>query len=205
MASSWILHTFLLSFVMIHASFNKKRIEVDIYFETQCPDSIRFIKKQLYPVFKELKNKNMVNFNLYPYGNVKVKKCGDFFNFKCQHGKTECYLNMIENCLKFIYRKTPNKVIPYVHCLAKKPVNSSAERCAKEQHLDWPRIKECGDGGFGKALFHEAGQKTEKSEKKFVPFIVIDNDASRNKAAVKSLKKEICKKIKGPKPEVCKH
>lgn len=186
---------------MIKASSSKK-VEVDVYYETRCPDSVRFIRNQLYPVFQKLKTKDIVNFNLYPYGKVSEKKVDGYYTFKCQHGKMECYLNIVENCMKFVYRKTPIKMIPYVNCLAKLPISSGAKHCAVLLHLDWFRIKECADGGFGKALLHDVGLMKKV---KTVPYIVIDGDESRSHAATSTLMKEICKKIEGKKPEECKY
>lgn len=46
---------------------------VDVYFESLCPDSEKFIKEQLFPTYEKFAGKNILNISLVPYGNAEVK------------------------------------------------------------------------------------------------------------------------------------
>ena len=49
-------------------------MDVAVYFESLCPDSIKFIIEQLYPTYQKLYGKHIFKIDLVPYGNVKVCK-----------------------------------------------------------------------------------------------------------------------------------
>ena len=49
-----------------------KPLAVDVYFESFCPDSVKFITEQLYPTYEKLLGKNIFTVDLIPYGNAKV-------------------------------------------------------------------------------------------------------------------------------------
>ena len=46
-------------------------VRVKLYYETMCPDSIDFIKKELWSTFKDLHPLGMMDISLYPYGNAR--------------------------------------------------------------------------------------------------------------------------------------
>ena len=57
----------LLSFVSLCSA----QLSLDIYYESLCPDSTRFISHQLGPMYEALGSDVNVNFN--PYGFAEVK------------------------------------------------------------------------------------------------------------------------------------
>ncbi|EEB20533.1 hypothetical protein Phum_PHUM620270, partial [Pediculus humanus corporis] len=46
-------------------------VNVTVFYESLCPDSIRFIKKQLHPTYSELKD--YMNVELVPFGKARVR------------------------------------------------------------------------------------------------------------------------------------
>ena len=58
-------------------------VDVDVYFESLCPDSEKFIKEQLFPTYEKFAGKDILNITLVPYGNAEVKFCW--------HYSTGCY------------------------------------------------------------------------------------------------------------------
>lgn len=47
------------------------RINIEVYYETRCPDSKKFINNQLSNIFESLQN--LTNLFLIPYGKAKVR------------------------------------------------------------------------------------------------------------------------------------
>lgn len=45
-------------------------VNVDVYYESLCPDSIYFITKELGPIYDQLKS--VLKINLYPFGKASV-------------------------------------------------------------------------------------------------------------------------------------
>lgn len=68
--------------LLVHAIFvlavacgdEVKPVKVDIYYETLCGDSIRFIKEQLWPTFQALRRTGIADFNMFPYGKGSQKQ-----------------------------------------------------------------------------------------------------------------------------------
>ena len=58
-------------FLLSLASLCSAQLSLDIYYESLCPDSTRFIANQLGPMYEALGSDVDVNFN--PYGFAKVK------------------------------------------------------------------------------------------------------------------------------------
>ena len=52
-------------------------VHLDVYFEVYCPDSIKFVLKQLYPAWEKFKDTGVMTLTLYPYGKAYVSLCFD--------------------------------------------------------------------------------------------------------------------------------
>lgn len=103
--------------IFIKFSLNLQ-LPVDVYYESLCPDSMKFINQQLYPV-KTSSLGRYFDVNLIPFGKASVSthqlgildfdnlRLNIYFqwvtngadvNFTCQHGPNECYGNKIQAC-----------------------------------------------------------------------------------------------------------
>jgi len=66
---------FLISFICLYQQIVKceesSKVKIDVYYETLCPDSIQFIRRQLYPTFNKIGQ--IMDINLVPYGKAEVR------------------------------------------------------------------------------------------------------------------------------------
>lgn len=46
------------------------KVKIDVYYETLCPDSIQFIRRQLYPTYQKIGE--IMDISLIPYGKAEV-------------------------------------------------------------------------------------------------------------------------------------
>merc|ERR1712180_317387 len=61
-------------------------LNIDLYYESLCPDSTRFIADQIPETWSALKEDISINF--VPYGFAKTTERPDgSFTFQCQHGE----------------------------------------------------------------------------------------------------------------------
>lgn len=63
---------FLLSTTVKNALSQSNPVNIEVYFESYCPDSIRFINNQLYPAWKNFKGLDVIDLKLFPYGKAEV-------------------------------------------------------------------------------------------------------------------------------------
>jgi len=47
-------------------------VKVSVYFESKCPDSIRFITTMLYPTWEKLQHTGIIHVELFPFGKAFV-------------------------------------------------------------------------------------------------------------------------------------
>ncbi len=72
-------------------------VQVNLYYESECPYSREFVLDQLVPTDAKLKKTGIMSLSMFPYGNahyVVDNKTKDI-TFTCQHGVEECKGNMI--------------------------------------------------------------------------------------------------------------
>lgn len=77
------------------ATLELKRVKLDVYYETHCPDSVDFFNNHLKNAIANFENQIAVE--LIPFGKASYWKT--FFkrdwNFMCQHGEIECFGNKL--------------------------------------------------------------------------------------------------------------
>ncbi|XP_026475390.1 GILT-like protein 1, partial [Ctenocephalides felis] len=170
-------------------------VNVDVYYESLCPDSKKFINTQLYP---SLQNslKNSVRLNLIPYGKSTHQTRGSDVEFECHHGPNECYGNKVHACAlnhiqvdSFQQRHTRESLIlTYINCLMENSnLNPSnlfpTQMCAqKHQVQQYEAIVNCANGTEGSSLLASFGEKTHKLSPPLtsVPTIVFNSQYDRN-------------------------
>ncbi|CAM1319924.1 MFAP1 (predicted) [Pycnogonum litorale] len=178
-----LFSTFLLT---TFVGCNSNVVKMDIYMESKCSDTIRFIKKSFYPVYKNLTSSLQVQF--IPYGNAKETKIGDDWKFQCQHGPKECVGNIMEAC--FLHYVVDNrKQVDFIHCVeTSEAPEESGEKCLKEIRMSqkWARIDECRNSKMGRNLEHEMGIKTNSLSPKhtFIPWILLNGKSVSYSVAV---------------------
>merc|ERR1712236_139881 len=69
---------------------------VDIFYESLCPDSTRFISQQIPPMYEAIGQHVEIRFR--PYGFATTTEVDGSYQFECQHGERECYGNIVQAC-----------------------------------------------------------------------------------------------------------
>jgi len=77
---------------------NDDKIVIEMYTESLCPDCIAFLKNSFSKAINTLNFFDIAELKLYPYGNAKESEASGLYQYTCQHGKNECFGNLIEVC-----------------------------------------------------------------------------------------------------------
>merc|ERR1711973_284865 len=86
---------------LVHITSGK--LNLDIYYESLCPDSTRFISRQVGPMHEAIGQDVEVTF--VPYGFAETTEVDGGYEFECQHGPDECYETLgvdfapVQDCL----------------------------------------------------------------------------------------------------------
>ncbi|MCE2196798.1 hypothetical protein GQ599_09690, partial [Streptococcus thermophilus] len=105
---------------------------------------------------------DIMEVELFPFGNANYEQDGDGWTFTCQHGDGECHGNMIHACAKDHF-KDINIEMEFVNCLlsADYPPNAGAT-CAAQVGQDWAPLDECVSSLEGQNLLHDVALQQEK-------------------------------------------
>ncbi|XP_058796077.1 GILT-like protein 1 [Phymastichus coffea] len=191
-------------------------VNVDIYYESLCPDSIYFITKELAPVYDELKS--FMRVNLVPFGKASWV-LGDRrrpTEFQCQHGPSECYGNKAQACALYAIQQSTtgeqqqHQSVKVVNCImsSRYPARATAQ-CAQDNGLSQQSLdvlKNCMRGDLGDQLLINMGERTKAFESRisFVPSIAING--VKNPSAFRNFARVVCNEIpQDQRPEVCRH
>mmetsp|Transcript_35256 Transcript_35256/g.71415 ORF Transcript_35256/g.71415 Transcript_35256/m.71415 type:complete len:287 (+) Transcript_35256:237-1097(+) len=189
------------------------RISIELYFESQCPGCREVLTtsfKQAYAAPGFLK---MADVTLVPFGNAEETPSadGDGYDFKCQHGPSECRYNAVEACaLSKI--KCPYMAFRYVTCIESYDESREPDQnyglvvgaCAaltgvSEVAAD---IEQCSTSSEGNDLIHANAVKTAALDPPhtYVPWIVAGgiHDDDVQDSISESLLQYVCQKYHGP-------
>ncbi|CAG2113234.1 unnamed protein product [Medioppia subpectinata] len=189
-------------------------VQLDVYYESLCPDCMQFIKTQLVPNYKKLAS--IMNVNMVPYGwakSTKVAKPDGTFDltFTCQHGPQECIGNEIHNCV--LESETIARSLELFGCMYAskdytKPA-TAAKECTAKLGFNYTAIDECASGPLGRGLHLRSGERFQaltNPKPNFVVWVVVNGVHTQAIAtrAESDLVGLICDTYKGTKPDVCK-
>lgn len=135
-------------------------LEVKIYFEALCPDSVKFFQEQVSKVHRNVDLRARFNFTLYPYGNVHPNAGGPvagkyWGGRQCQHGDRECFGNAWMACSQVVLKKL--RALDHMLCLLDLPKQGMVERYWSQDA--WP----CGD--YKKCVVDRCDRMMSESEK----------------------------------------
>ncbi|XP_018579492.1 GILT-like protein 1 [Anoplophora glabripennis] len=155
----------------------ESKLNVEILFESLCPDSLRFIREQLHPHLKELAP--YVNLKLVPFG--KSASLEDGTQFICQHGPQECKGNRIMSCaLERISDQTLQ--VDYVNCFmtifkrGKHNPEEFGQLCAMQSGLDINDVMKCYNTNEGTIHQLRAEDDTVRILPKFIPTVLYNGE-----------------------------
>lgn len=176
------------------------RVRVELFMESLCPDTHRFVKSSLSKVAHDRSIMDVIDLNMYIFGKGS-QISQEPQQFSCQHGPAECQGNLVENC--FIKYTNPGDAIDALICLhdRKKFDENAITECSKD--LEDPKgirdnVLNCIKGE-GRYLLQKAFDKTPRLS--FVPSMRINK--GKVVPASMNLKEVICQQWKGEKPASC--
>ena len=192
-------------------------VNLDLYYESLCPDCSGFIHEQLIPTWNRLRNTGIFTLSLYPYGNARETKLANgTYVYKCQHGEDECFVNFIEACVIKQKKFNTREYLPIIGCIERGiqeggSVKGVVKTCILDQDdaksFSW--IMECALGPEGQRLMHKIATRTNmlNPSHTFVPWIVLNGiySAENQRDAEENLSKLICKLYKGHTPKECQY
>lgn len=103
---------------------SQQSVEIELYYETLCPQSQRFITDQLWPAYQKLsKYIDLIYFN--PYGKAETLNEDPYnLKFRCEHGPDECRGGKYTFCFyNLLLGSAPpltlltSQAITQVHCI----------------------------------------------------------------------------------------
>jgi len=137
-------------------------VDLAVYFESLCPDSIRFVSHDLPSAWRLFGPDLRVSYK--PFGKASWEENGSTWDFTCQHGPDECFGNKVLACTLEAVTE-PTELVPFMECLVKthtKPDWGLAS-CADslELEIQTEEILACANGEEGSDLLVELGVETK--------------------------------------------
>ncbi|CEM24584.1 unnamed protein product [Vitrella brassicaformis CCMP3155] len=173
---------------LVHAA---SQVSVEVYYESLCPFSAKFIEMSLVPLM-ESPLRPFVSLTMFPYGNAKT----DGKHFKCQHGEAECALNTIQGCILHYSKKS----LAAIACIEKDLPQDWAQ-CVDTGERS--AIETCTKDGEGTHLMQGAAKATEalKPPHTYVPYVVINGKHSEENE--QNLERAVCSSLGNDAPAYC--
>jgi len=195
-------------------SAEEQKLKMVLHIEGLCPDSVNTVVESYgAAIEKGLLEMADVTFNIA--GNASYKRASSgkvLYNYECQHGIEECYLNMLELCM-IKNLNNSRKALETVVCMYNQTHTEGSlipiafEKCT--MYYDWELDQkktalECSVNGEGQAMMLEAIDNTPKHD--FIPWTVVDGKTltvdDRTLINV-NVFQYACNNFMGEKPETC--
>jgi len=183
-------------------------VRVDLYYEALCGGCRDFFTGQLYPTYQSLSA--VMDVHLYAYGNAHHSNNTDgSVSFECQHGKKECYANMMTTCFQH-FNSDKDTEMNFVNCVESSDDSSTAgKKCVEsESSLQWSVIDGCINSSLGQQLEYAVAVDTDNLQPshKYTPWILINGvwSDAQNTDCMIDMKKVVCETYTGPEPAACK-
>jgi len=141
-------------------------LHLDLYYESLCPDSTRFISQQIPEMWAALSEEVTINFVPYGFAETHESEDGELW-FKCQHGERECQGNKVQACSLHLFSQSPDTQVSLITCMmsASKPDEAGPE-CFEKYGLEYSLVEDCLESGLGDELHMENGLETEDQNPK---------------------------------------
>jgi len=181
-------------------------VQVGVYYESYCPDSIAFVTTQLWPAWQDTGVPAIMNVTMVPYGKCQENYNGTAWEFNCQHGDEECFGNTFTSCVMSHVGDIAS-YLPFINCIesADDP-DSALQGCCQQSGIDFDTMNDCANGMEGNTLEHAMGLLTEALNPSIfvtgVPVITINGEESPD--AEYNFLPDVCGNYTGtPKPQAC--
>lgn len=199
------MRTAVVFFACLATVLAQDPVKIHLFYETLCPYSIDFVIDQLYPTWTELKD--IMDVEMFPFGNANYSPDGEGWRFNCQHGPDECRGNMIHACAKDHFQDI-NLEMEFINCLLSQSSPPYAgETCAAAVGVEWAPLEQCVNSLEGQNLLHDVAVIQDQLQPPlyFVPWIIVNDvfDEDQVGDCQMNLKKVVCDKYTGPPPPAC--
>jgi len=175
-------------------------VDFALYYETLCPDCKDFSTGQLNTAVGAVGD--IMNLTLIPYGNANEtwRNETQLWQSSCQHGKDECWGNLLHSCFIHFYPET-SAHWPFIHCMesSNQTVYNSSTICAKQFNVSLDDSIKCMGSRLGNDLQHANAVLTNAQHQQYVPWVTLNGVHTEDieKAAESDLVKLICDTYKG--------
>lgn len=208
--SGFVLFSVLLIGTLTLCDSADEKIPVSVYYESLCPDSIKFFTTQLYPTYTS-PLKRYFQLKLVPYGKSTQRRSGPGWEFNCHHGPKECYGNKVQGC---ILRHVPQESdqLKYINCLMSLALQNKngpypIDQCASSNNFDPGHIIQCANNTDGDDVLSQNGDLTNALNPPLtsVPTVIFNDNFSKKdqEQASSDFKSVLCSYIKGEHPHEC--
>merc|ERR1712130_132847 len=135
-------------------------LKMDLYYESLCPDSTRFISNQIPEMWAALSQEVSINFVPYGFASTTEDEDGEL-HFECQHGDRECAGNIVQACSLYLTKDTLEVQVSLITCMmsAEAP-DTAGPDCWLQMDLDFALVEECIVDGLGDVLHAANGEET---------------------------------------------
>merc|ERR1712168_1397624 len=179
-------------------------VTIDLFYEALCPSCKWFIRYQLIPTWEKLKDTGILKINLHAYGNARMYQQGGRYVFQCQHGVTECQLNLYSTCA---YNKLQDDDMKmrFLKCVETNPYTTWVRWCLQSIGANPDPIMQCYGNGEGNRLQKKVAdiQNQLSPRLRYVPWVLVDGDSSQQETVKKDTLRYVCDRYTGTKPDAC--
>lgn len=184
------------------------KVSVQIYVESLCIDSKRYMEQQVLPAYEAL-GTGIMDLSIISFGNAKYNAdTTDPSSLSCQHGPAECDVNSYQQCAAHVYHDDVSRYLPFLACLFERlPMGhrddpfDSAVIAACRGSLHWPSVQQCHDDPVLAWELQTRAAAATPAEHTYVPWVVIDGqhvDEARG-----NLVDMVCAAYRGPTTSLC--
>ncbi|XP_075170510.1 GILT-like protein 3 [Haematobia irritans] len=197
---SFVLLSFLLVTCAINCSnadLEPQKLKVEVYYETLCPDSMRFIRNQLYGAMIDDSLLQYSDLVFIPYGKVgswtdpETNKT----NLYCQHGTRECELNAMHACI--VEHNTVREQLDMITCLLN-GYNTDIDMCSQQLDIDVTAAKNCKASRETNEILKKYGNMTDSIDMTFVPSVGLGGvfDPWKQRSILHNFPRIFCRKYR---------
>ncbi|XP_047984793.1 uncharacterized protein LOC125225227 [Leguminivora glycinivorella] len=154
----------------------KDTVSLKVYYESQCPGSVKFFKEQLAPSLERLGRH--LNVHMIPYGHARTDYENGRYTFECQHGDIECYGNMLHASAIDVARNNTRAAL-FNACIMERTndyntLNYLVNWCGYQYNISANAIWETMNTGRASFLLKGYGDETHALRPRYVPYVVLD-------------------------------
>jgi hypothetical protein len=186
-------------------------VEIEVYYEALCSDSVKFVSNQLLPTFNKLSKFINVTFIPFAQGNITTNSTNNTLDLTCKR-KGECNADRVHAC--GIHKiKDSEQLIKFVNCSLTEGYNSPnktvpTEACGKNSNIDTAVITEiisCANSTDSNPWLQGYMNKSATAQVKSVPKVLINKISTEDLESTVPFMNAVCKQIPVElQPEDCK-